>query len=229
MSELPNSSKERKKYLDAAKGWGITMVVFGHITSLGNPIDLWFAAYKIPIFFIVSGYLLCMRQSFRKMSASQYIWKHFKSLMIPYFGYSAIVMLYNMLVCLMKGTGRAQMYSKFVYQAYTTLSLRGISALWFLPALFFAQVIFILVMKAKSNLVRIASGILSVVITVYTSDTLLPMLKAMLTERQYKIVSFPILAVSKGILGFWFIGAGYLCFMLLAKSKREICDLSSVR
>lgn len=107
------------------------MVVFGHITSLGNPIDLWFAAYKIPIFFIVSGYLLCMRQSFRKMSASQYIWKHFKSLMIPYFGYSAIVMLYNMLVCLMKGTGRAQMYSKFVYQAYTTLSLRGISALWF--------------------------------------------------------------------------------------------------
>ena len=221
MSELPNSSKERKKYLDAAKGWGITMVVFGHITSLGNPIDLWFAAYKIPIFFIVSGYLLCMRQSFRKMSASQYIWKHFKSLMIPYFGYSAIVMLYNMLVCLMKGTGRAQMYSKFVYQAYTTLSLRGISALWFLPALFFAQVIFILVMKAKSNLVRIASGILSVVITVYTSDTLLPMLKAMLTERQYKIVSFPILAVSKGILGFWFIGAGYLCFMLFSKIKER--------
>ena len=221
MSELPNSSKERKKYLDAAKGWGITMVVFGHITSLGNPIDLWFAAYKIPIFFIVSGYLLCMRQSFRKMSASQYIWKHFKSLMIPYFGYSAIVMLYNMLVCLMKGTGRAQMYSKFVYQAYTTLSLRGISALWFLPALFFAQVIFILVMKAKSNLVRIASGILSVVITVYTSDTLLPMLKAMLTEKQYKIVSFPILAVSKGILGFWFIGAGYLCFMLFSKIKER--------
>lgn len=27
---------ERKKYLDAAKGWGILMVVFGHITSLGN-------------------------------------------------------------------------------------------------------------------------------------------------------------------------------------------------
>lgn len=76
-------------------------------------------------------------------------------------------------------------------------------------------------MKAKSNFVRIASGILSVVITVYTSDTLLPMLKAMLTERQYKIVSFPILAVSKGILGFWFIGAGYLCFMLFSKIKER--------
>ena len=35
---------ERKKYLDAAKGWGILMVVFGHITKLGNPIDIWFGA-----------------------------------------------------------------------------------------------------------------------------------------------------------------------------------------
>lgn len=98
------------------------MVVFGHITSLGNPIDLWFAAYKIPIFFIVSGYLLCMRQSFRKMSASQYIWKHFKSLMIPYFGYSAIVMLYNMLVCLMKGTGQRTDVFEICVPGYTTLT-----------------------------------------------------------------------------------------------------------
>ena len=41
---------ERKKYLDAAKGWGILMVVFGHITSLGNPIDIWFGAYKLAVF-----------------------------------------------------------------------------------------------------------------------------------------------------------------------------------
>ena len=42
---------ERKKYLDAAKGWGINMIVFGHITALGNPIDRYFATYKLAIFF----------------------------------------------------------------------------------------------------------------------------------------------------------------------------------
>ena len=44
---------ERKKYLDAAKGWGILMVVFGHITKLGNPIDIWFGAYKLAVCFIL--------------------------------------------------------------------------------------------------------------------------------------------------------------------------------
>ena len=51
---------ERKKYLDAAKGWGILMVVFGHITKLGNPIDIWFGAYKLAVFYFVSGYQ-CVR------------------------------------------------------------------------------------------------------------------------------------------------------------------------
>ena len=98
MNITSNVGTERKRYLDAAKGWGITMVVFGHITSLGNPVDQWFGAYKLAIFYIVSGYLLGMRQSFRKMNTGQYVLKHFKSLMIPYFGYSAIVILYNILV-----------------------------------------------------------------------------------------------------------------------------------
>ena len=31
---------ERKKYLDAAKGWGILMVVFGHITKLGKKLQV---------------------------------------------------------------------------------------------------------------------------------------------------------------------------------------------
>ena len=82
---------ERKKYLDAAKGWGITMVVFGHITSVGNPIDIWFSAYKLVIFFIVSGYLMCMRQTFRKLTFMQYVKKQAAGLLIPYFGYSVIV------------------------------------------------------------------------------------------------------------------------------------------
>ena len=44
------ATTERKKYLDAAKGWGILMVVFGHITKLGNPMDIWFGAYKLAVF-----------------------------------------------------------------------------------------------------------------------------------------------------------------------------------
>lgn len=133
---------ERKKYLDAAKGWGILMVVFGHITKLGNPIDIWFGAYKLAVFYFVSGYLLAMRQSFRKMSTGEYIKKHAKSLLIPYLGYSAFVMLYNVIVGIMKWKSTTDIVKRFLLQAYMTFSFRGISALWFLPTLFFAQVLF---------------------------------------------------------------------------------------
>ena len=133
---------ERKKYLDAAKGWGILMVVFGHITKLGNPIDIWFGAYKLAVFYFVSGYLLAMRQSFRKMSTGEYIKKHAKSLLIPYFGYSAFVMLYNVIVGIMKWKSTTDIFKRFLLQAYMTFSFRGISALWFLPTLFFALPLF---------------------------------------------------------------------------------------
>ena len=143
---------ERKKYLDAAKGWGILMVVFGHITKLGNPIDIWFGAYKLAVFYFVSGYLLAMRQSFRKMSTGEYIKKHAKSLLIPYFGYSAFVMIYNVIVGIMKWKSTTDIVKRFLLQAYMTFSFRGISALWFLPTLFFAQVLFIFVIKSRKEI-----------------------------------------------------------------------------
>lgn len=160
------SVTERKKYLDAAKGCGILMVAFGHITTLSNPVDIWFGAFKLIIFYIVSGYLLCMRQSFRKSTPGEYIKKHAKSLLIPYFGFSAIVMLYNMAVCVIKHMTFQEMWDKLMYQGYTTVTLRGISALWFLPSLFIAQVIFIYVINSP-RWVKVVSAIVPIVTTAY--------------------------------------------------------------
>lgn len=220
MNITSNVGTERKRYLDAAKGWGITMVVFGHITSLGNPVDQWFGAYKLAIFYIVSGYLLGMRQSFRKMNTGQYVLKHFKSLMIPYFGYSAIVILYNILVGLMKGKDYEWIWHRFILQGYTTVSLRGISALWFLPSLFIAQILFILIIRLPL-VFKMISAVVPVVLCRYVSLQLLPAWEENMTERMYKLVSFPTLAVSKGILAFWFVGAGYVAYFIFRKLQHR--------
>lgn len=210
---------ERKKYLDAAKGWGILMVVFGHITSLGNPIDIWFGAYKLAVFYFVSGYLLAMRQSFRKMSTGEYIKKHAKSLLIPYFGYSAFVILYNVIVRMMRGKAVVDVIKMVVLQAYTTVCLRGISALWFLPTLFLAQVIFILVIKSRKE-VKILAAIGTVVFAWYASAYLFPMLKQTLEGNTYTLVAFPLLAISKGIVGFGFVGLGYMFYFVMLHVKQ---------
>ena len=36
--------KERIAYVDAAKGLSILMIALGHITKLGNPVDLWWSS-----------------------------------------------------------------------------------------------------------------------------------------------------------------------------------------
>ena len=54
------SAKKRIRFLDVAKGIGILMVTFGHITELDNPVDHYMSLYKITMFYVVSGYLLSL-------------------------------------------------------------------------------------------------------------------------------------------------------------------------
>ncbi len=210
---------KRLRYLDAAKGWGILMVVFGHITMMGNPVDTWFASYKLAIFYIVSGYLLCMRQTFRRLDFKSYFVKQIKSMMVPYFGYSAIVILYNILLCLMKGRSGTHILHKFLEQLYATCTLRGISALWFLPSIFIGQILFFLIIKSP-RWVRVISAVIVPVFVQYFVN-LLPVLEESLSGARYKIVLFPILTVNKGLVAFWFIGAGYICYLLLSRVKKR--------
>jgi len=64
--------KERIAYVDAAKGLSILMIALGHITKLGNPVDLWMSSFKVSIFYIISGFLMCYsgsvkNRNFRKL------------------------------------------------------------------------------------------------------------------------------------------------------------------
>ena len=210
---------QRLKYLDAAKGIGILMVVFGHITSLGNPVDTYFSAYKLSIFYIVSGYLLCMRQTLNRYEFKPYVWKQLKSLMLPYFGYSVIVMIYNIFIDYLNAVDKSKMLHDFLDQLYATVSLRGISALWFLPSLLIGQVLFFIILKSP-KLVQVASAILALLLADYMVD-FLPTLEETIVSMPYKIVYYPLLTLSKGLIAFWFIGSGYLCYFLLKNLKNR--------
>lgn len=206
---------KRLRYLDAAKGWGLCMVVFGHITSLGNPVDTWFGSYKLAIFWVISGYLLCMRQTLFKYSFKEYFIKQLQTLIIPYLGYSAFVIAYNILLGFMRGSTPSQIFHKFLELVYTTFSFRGISALWFLPSIFIGQMLIMLIIKCP-KWVKVPAAVIPLIISHYVS-MLIPYLEKNLGSVMNKVVSFPILTVSKGLLAFWFVGAGYLSYLILKR------------
>ena len=49
---------KRIDYLDYTKGFGILLVILGHIYDASNPIKIWLYSFHMPLFFIISGFLL---------------------------------------------------------------------------------------------------------------------------------------------------------------------------
>ena len=87
--------KERIAYVDAAKGLSILMIALGHITKLGNPVDLWMSSFKVSIFYIISGFLMCYSGSVKSRDFREFSGKLLKSLGIPYIVFSIIGTLFK--------------------------------------------------------------------------------------------------------------------------------------
>lgn len=195
-------------FLDAAKGVGILAVMFGHITSLGNPVDRWISTFKLPIFFIVAGFLICYKEEVSTVPFGKFSVKRVRAMLLPYLYFSGIVILYRMVRAAFQGKGADGMLRQLLADLLDTFSFRGISALWFLPAIFIAEILFFFVMRA-----RIAGKILAVIaasaVYVWTSP-LLAVFEGYVGAFCYQIVQRPVLAVTKGVVGFLFIGCGYL-------------------
>ena len=208
-------SMERKQYLDAAKGVGINMIIFGHITTVGNPVDNWIGIFKISIFFIISGYLMAMNHTAEKYTAAEFLKRHGRSLMLPYIGYSIISMAYVFLRNLFLNRTLYSAWRKLLDMGYAALTLRGYSTLWFLPCLFLGQLLFLLWLKTP-KVCRIVLFFLPIVITQVLEKVILSW-KASLSSTTFKLISYPTLTISRSILALWFILAGYLCFMILEK------------
>ena len=208
----------RKKYLDAAKGLGITMIVFGHTTRIGNPLDRYFSTYKISIFFLVSGFLIFMAGSLKKYTLSEYVRKHFQSLLLPYFLYSILIAVFQSLMDLYNGGTIGQAAEKVAGMGYKCLTFRGYSTMWFLPCLFFGQVLFFWIWKNHSLLARII-GIAAACAGTAAFAVLLSHLQKTLDGQTWKFVSYPLLSIGKALMACGFIAAGYMLAILHEKVR----------
>ena len=109
----------RISWVDVAKGIGIIFVIIGHVYR-SNPVLVWIYSFHMPLFFILSGWL-------RGCNRKQIEWKPFirrktESLIVP-------LLLFLLIT--------------FLYWLAVERHFRGfeIGPMWFLPVLFFAEVI----------------------------------------------------------------------------------------
>ena len=129
---------KRILYLDMVKGIGILLVVLGHIIPMERGIGKYLYSFHMPMFFMISGILLFEKKSWENEKLFNIILGKLRQIMYPY-----LIISFVSLVIIRKIDG----LTKFVKNLYLTLMLEGISALWFLPTLFFAELIFVLVIR----------------------------------------------------------------------------------
>lgn len=198
--------KKRIKYVDFMKGLGIMMVTYGHITSLGNPVDVWMGSFKITIFFVAAGYLIGYTNSFERTNLKKYVKKLFQSLAVPYISFSVGAIIFRYLVMVMRH--KIDMATIKAYLA-ATLTLRGVSTLWFLPTLFISEVLFFCIIKYLPKWARISLLVVIPIMAWYV-DITLQNLKINFNALMYERMSFLILPIAKSVTAIWFLYIGYI-------------------
>lgn len=131
----------RIEYIDVFRAFGIILMVMGHI-GFGNKFDHFIHAFHMPMFFFVSGFLYKKRE----ISLLSYLKKKAMSLMIPYFVFG---LFHYLFFSVQNGFQLEPIKAWLLFPAYEGIPIA--EALWFLPALFFADIIYYWLIKMIKN------------------------------------------------------------------------------
>lgn len=140
------NKKERLTYLDIAKGIGILLVVIGHVYVFNKQIVdrffvIWLYSFHMPLFFIISGMLIAYKN---EKDILKFIIKRIKGILIPYAFFSVLSII---VFAIVNDFNKAVI----IQSIKATVCGIGIDTLWFLPALFFGEVIFFVLKNLLKN------------------------------------------------------------------------------
>lgn len=186
---------KRIAYIDAARGLAILCVVLGHLCP-GGAIVQYVSSFHVPVFFILSGLLMAERDGWKNQSLTDFAARKAKRLLFPYATFSAL----NLILVFVRRGQKA-----LLRQLVATVLGEGIDALWFLSALFLAELAFKIVMTCRNRGLRIGALICMAVGTAGFSYL---GLGAVQREGLAQILCL-MNVVSRALVGCLLIGAGY--------------------
>ena len=151
--------KNRIEWIDICKYLGILAIYIGHFgTDAGDAFKFVFT-YHVPLFFFLSG---CMDTYDKENSYWKYVWKKFKTIMIPYYGFAFfIVILQTLALCPLKHT--ILEWIKIVLLGCIRDDFFA-GNLWFLTCLFVIQILFKLFKYCTPKILTVIFSFMCVII-----------------------------------------------------------------
>lgn len=131
--------KQRLAFIDRAKGIGILMVVFSHLSSMtgfGNRLWSWYNPFMLTLFFMISGGMRRNRESGKAFPA--FVRRRAHALLLPYFVFDILALGIQTVLNYWRG-GVPEAAAKLQIGLVRIFTLQGLGPDWFLPVLFFAE------------------------------------------------------------------------------------------
>lgn len=214
------SKKQRKVYLDVCKGFAILCVVFAH-TSGNNHVGLWFSSFLMIIFFFVSGIIIDAKWK-NTVTFGEYFIKCVQTILFPYLLFSVI------------GGAIAIIYGRtlymFLWVIYNTVTLRGYSTLWFLPAFFFGKLILYPILNSKRSslcaAISAVGGMALMAVCCYLYPYMVNLFGTVVEGEQTvldagDLVSSPFLTIAHAAAAIAFLPMGVLTYRFILKKTGE--------
>lgn len=203
-------NKRRLMWIDIAKALAIIAIVMGH--SENKTIAKYLFWFHVPTFFIISGYFF--KPITNKKEFYNFVKKKFCQLMIPYSTVLIIDTIYMYYTIINAGKFNITTFMKDLLKAFLGGNYHSsyYSAIWFLPCLFFTQILFMLIfMVFESSKYRIVIVLLSYCLAHIQSTYLLT----------HQMVKVP-LNVDVTLIAIFYYAFGYYAKTLLTKIPKAL-------
>ena len=200
--------KTKINYIDYSKGIAILFVIFGHVYWGNNIVTTWIYSFHMPLFFIISGFLLKLNKNKNTKSV---ILKKFKSLIVPYILFSIINIVGFYLLKYLS-------YEVFKGDIFNTITLFGVGALWFLPALFISESIFLF---EKNNISKNKYKSLF-----YISIAFIIAIFIFVSKGNYiSVIGKLTIVLVRSMVALFFINIGYYLYKVISKINLKIYQI----
>lgn len=203
----------RIRYIDVAKGIAMTCIILGHL-EIPQIVQIVFT-FHVPIFFFITGYFIK-----RENSRKEYIQKKFRTLVVPYIYTCLVIILLAIIMneLLFNGVETEKVALSWIgaalYGAGGAIKpfyLKGIGAIWFLLATFWASILFRCIILELKKEYRIVAVIILFMVSYWSCN----------------LFWFP-LSVQAGGCAVFFMYLGYLLKDLVPLSKYVSMEIKVV-
>lgn len=220
--ETIGAKTKRIAYLDMARGIGMVLVVLGHVEYLSGEWIRFVTAFHMPLFFLISGILIRKKKEEEK-PLGILVKKKLTSIMLPYAIFSLLSFLIESSRMWIKGLNE---WNVVLRQLFQSCCLQGVSTLWFLPALFMGELIFIGIRKKTSYVGTLFCVSLVVIGAVMLNTYEQTFAQVHAVSRGYRLLHDVCSMFIRNLFCVGFLCAGYFAdYLFFEKSLKCLTDI----